>query len=144
LVDASTPIFLPGTEAKLVDWAVEAARKRNLEGGSKQTLDASALEDDLPRLRFLDRHGFERQKEASLLYARSLTGPLPEPRLPAGFCIRLMKAETEIEAYVELHRAAFSAGNMSIEYRRAIMDAPGYLPELDLVAVALDGELASF
>jgi ribosomal protein S18 acetylase RimI-like enzyme len=55
-----------------------------------------------------------------------------------------MGGEAEIEAYVALHRRAFGTDNMTIEYRRAIMSAPDYLPELDLVAVAPNSDLAAF
>ena len=76
--------------------------------------------------------------------ARSLDQPTPDPRMPAGFTIRPMLRETEIEAYVSLHRAAFGTENMTVEYRRSIMSAPGYIPELDLIAVAPNGDLAAF
>ena len=33
---------------------------------------------------------------------------------------------------------------MTVDYRRSIMNAPDYLPDLDLVAVAPDGRLAAF
>jgi ribosomal protein S18 acetylase RimI-like enzyme len=55
-----------------------------------------------------------------------------------------MGGEAEIEAYVDLHRSTFGTENMTIEYRRTIMSAPDYLPELDLVAVAPNGKLAAF
>jgi ribosomal protein S18 acetylase RimI-like enzyme len=55
-----------------------------------------------------------------------------------------MGGEAEIEAYVALHRAAFGTDNMNVDYRRAIMNVPSYIPELDLVAVAPDGALAAF
>jgi len=49
-----------------------------------------------------------------------------------------------VQAYVALHRAAFGTENMTVEYRRVIMSAPSYIPELDLVAVAPNGDLAAF
>ncbi len=33
---------------------------------------------------------------------------------------------------------------MTVEYRQAIMRAPDYIPELDLVVQAPDGDLAAF
>jgi mycothiol synthase len=134
----------PAIETELIDWAVSAVQQRNQEKGLVFTLDASALESDLPRLAFLERHDFKRQEESSLLMARPLTQPIPDPQLPPGFRIRPLGGEAEIEAYVALHRAAFGTQNMTIEYRRTIMSAPDYLPELDLVAIAPNGELAAF
>ena len=136
--------FTPAIETEMVDWAVTAMQRRNQESGKTETLDASALESDLPRLAFLERHGFQRQAESSILMACPLDQPIPEPQLPPGFSIRPMSGEAEIEAYVALHRAAFGTGNMTVEYRRTIMSAPDFIPELDLVAVAPNGELAAF
>ena len=76
--------------------------------------------------------------------SRSLNLPIPEPQLPPGFIIRPMGGEVEIDAYVALHRAAFGTEIMTVEYRRTIISAPDYIPELDLVAVAPDGDLAAF
>ena len=42
--------------------------------------------------------------------------------------------EQEAEALAALHRAAFGTDHMTVEERLAIMRAPGYLPELDLLA----------
>ena len=136
--------FTPAIETEMVDWAVTAMQRRNQESGKTETLDASALESDLPRLAFLERHGFQRQAESSILMACPLDQPIPAPQLPPGFSIRPMSGEAEIEAYVALHRAAFGTGNMTVEYRRTIMSAPDFIPELDLVAVAPNGELAAF
>lgn len=145
MVDAFTACeFTPAVQAEMMDWLVGAARRRGQAGGEAQTLDASALESDGWRLDLLERFGFERQAESSLLMARSLAEPVPEPVVPPGFSIRPMGGAAELEAYVALHRAAFGTENMSVEYRRAIMQAPGYLPELDLVAAAPNGDLAAF
>jgi ribosomal protein S18 acetylase RimI-like enzyme len=134
----------PALEKELLDWAVSAVQRRNLEKGEPQTLDASSLEDDQARLAFLEQAGFERQKETSLLLARPIDDALPAPQLPPGFAIRPMGGEAEVEAYVALHQAAFGTENMTVEYRRTIMSAPDYKPELDLVAVAPNGDLAAF
>jgi ribosomal protein S18 acetylase RimI-like enzyme len=145
LVDVfNVRVFTPTLEAEMIAWAVTATQQRNLERGEALTLDAYTFESDQPRLAMLARHGFERADEDSILLARSLEGDLPEPQLPAGFSIRPMGGEAEVEAYVALHRAAFGSENMTVDYRRTIMSVPSYLPELDLVAVAPTGELAAF
>jgi ribosomal protein S18 acetylase RimI-like enzyme len=137
-------VFTPALEAEMMDGAVTAVRQRNQARGETQTLDASTLESDLSRTAMLERHGFERQAESSLLMACPLSGSIPEPVLPLGFTIRPMGGEAELEAYAALHRAAFGTQNMTADYRRTIMSAPDYIPELDLVAAAPNGELAAF
>ncbi len=134
----------PDLEAEMVAWVVSAMQRRNQERNYTHPLDAYVLEDDLARQAFLERHGFQRTAETSILLGRSLDQPIPEPHLPPGFAIRPMGGEAEVEAYVALHRAAFDTDNMTVEYRRTIMNAPDYIPELDLVAVAPNGELAAF
>lgn len=145
LVDVFEPEQLTSLlENDLIDWAIHAVKHRNQMKNETQTLDASTLESDSSRIAFLERHGFVRQAESSILMACPLVEPLPEPKLPVGFTIRPMGGEAEIEAYVALHRSAFGTGNMTVEYRRTIMSAPDYIPELDLVVVAPNGELAAF
>ncbi|MBN2147921.1 MAG: GNAT family N-acetyltransferase [Anaerolineales bacterium] len=145
LVDVFDPQQLtPALENELIAWAMSVVQRRNQEKSVTLTLDASTLETDLSRIEFLERHGFVRQAESSILMACPLVEPLPIAQLPPGFTIRPMGAEAELEAYVALHRAAFGSGNMTVEYRRAIISTPDYIPELDLVAVAPDGELAAF
>jgi ribosomal protein S18 acetylase RimI-like enzyme len=131
-------------ESEMIDWAAQIVRLRNQTQGEDQTLDASTLEGDLKRLAFLEGHGFERLGESSLLMARPLDQAIPDPVLPAGFTIRPMQGEPELVTYVNLHRAAFGTENMTLDYRRSIMSTPDYQPELDLVAVAPNGELAAF
>ena len=141
LVDVFTErAFTEAIEAEVIEWVIQTLRVSKT---LRVSVDASALESDQARIDFLERHGFEGQAEASLLMARPITEALPEPVLPPGFRIRPMGGEAEIEAYVALHRAAFGTENMTVEYRRTIMSAPDYLPELDLVAVAPNGELAA-
>jgi ribosomal protein S18 acetylase RimI-like enzyme len=64
--------------------------------------------------------------------------------LPAGFTIRHVSGEHEVENLVELHRAAFGTENMTVAYRLAMMCVPDYDRSLDLIAVAPDGRLAAF
>ena len=145
LVDAfDEAFFTPEVQAELMDEMAAAVRRRIRAKGENLTLDASAMADDLPRLAMLERFGFARQEESSLLYARSLKGDLPPTVLPPGFSIRPLGGAAELEAYVALHRAAFGTENMTIEYRQSIMSTPGYIPELDLVAAAPEGTLAAF
>jgi len=135
--------FTPAIETMMMDWAVSAMQRRNQDQGEPQTLDASTLETNQPRIAFLERHGFKRQEESSILFARPLDQPISDPILPPGFVIRPMAGEPEVDAYVALHRAAFGTGNMTVEYRRTIMNAPDFIPQLDLVAVAPNGDLAA-
>lgn len=131
-------------EQAILDWGLGCIRKRNTETGEQSTLDFSCEANDSERLTFAARFNFHREEVRTLYYARSLDGEIENFPLPQGFTIRAALGESEVEALVALHRAAFGTENMTVEERLAIMRAPGYLRELDLVAVAPDGSLAAF
>jgi mycothiol synthase len=134
------PEVEPNLENEFIDWGFTCIRKT----GEDATLDACCRAEDLKRLDFLDRHGFVRQEVSTLQMARRLDENLPVPKLPDGFRIRPIEGEHEAGAIVALHRAAFGTGNMTIEERLAIMRTPEYMPALDLVVIAPNGQLAAY
>jgi len=134
----------PGIEAEVVAWGVECIRRAIQEGGAASTLDASCRSDDTARILLLERHGFVRQETRSLRLIRPLDEPIPAPNLPAGFTVRHVAGEQEVEALVALHRAAFGTENMTVEERLAMMRVPEYDAVLDLIAIAPDGRLAAY
>ena len=128
----------------ILQWGMVCIQREPQADDEEVTIDAVCREDDTARMAWLTRHGFQSQAVHTLHYIRSLSEPIPDPQLPAGFSIRPVDGPGEVEALVALHRAAFGTDNMTIEERRAMMSASDYLPELDLVAVAPDGRLAGF
>jgi ribosomal protein S18 acetylase RimI-like enzyme len=131
-------------EQEIVDWGLACVRQRNAETNSEHTLDVSSSAENLDRLHFLEKFGFVREPVRSLKYSRSLDEPIEEFPFPAGFSFRPATGENEVDALVALHRAAFRTENMTVEERLAIMRAPTYVPELDLVVIAPNGELSAF
>jgi ribosomal protein S18 acetylase RimI-like enzyme len=137
---------LPAHEAALgdeiVQFGVECVRAR-LEG-EPGTLETNCAEANAARRAFLEAHGFTTLPEQTLTFARPLSGPIPDPVLPPGYLIRLLKGREEAEAAAALHRAAFGSDYMTTENRLAMMETSEYCPEMDLVAVTPDGELAAY
>jgi len=133
----------PDIESEIVAWGVECIKRAIQKRGEPLTLDASCRDDDVERIALLERHGFVMQKIRTLRMARSLNEPIPTPKAPAGFSIRHVAGEQEAEPLVTLHRAAFGTENMTVEEQLAMMRAPEYDPELDLLAVAPDGRFAA-
>lgn len=80
----------------------------------------------------------------SLTFTRQLSEPVEIYPFPQGYSWRSVNHLDSIGSLVELHQAALGAENMTVEYRRAMMNAPQYQQELDLVAVALGGSLCTF
>jgi len=131
-------------ENQVVTWGEACERKRNSKMGEQATLDSTCKSDDIHRIQLLETHGFQRQQVRTLHYSRLLSDPIARWQPPEGFTIRASGGMDEIDALVELHRAAFRTENMNAEMRQAMMNSPLYVPELDLVAVAPDGSLAAF
>ncbi len=131
-------------EDEVIAWGIRCVRERNAATGQHATLDACFSTKNTWQIALLERSGFTRAEVRTLRYARALEAPMPEQPLPAGFTLRHVGGEGEVEDLVRLHRAAFGTEQMTVERRLAIMRAPGYVPELDLLAVAPDGELAAF
>lgn len=70
---------------------------------------------------------------------------LPERRpLPNGFRIRPLNGMHEVDAYVALHRAVFQSESMTSAWRERTLRHPAYQPQLDLVLVDADEQLAGF
>jgi ribosomal protein S18 acetylase RimI-like enzyme len=142
--DMSPHVSPAQLEDQIVGWGVEWVRKRNLAAGEVNTLDASCSAKDTGRIDFLEKHGFQRDSVRTLRYARSLSQPIPAPVFPEGFGLRCARGEAEVESLVALHRAAFGTDHMTVEYRLAMMHAPQYVPDLDLVVTAPEGDLCAF
>src|SRR5207248_840451 len=69
---------------------------------------------------------------------------LPVPVPPPGYALRHVRGEADLERRVAVHRDAFAPSRMTVAKHRAVMGAPTYRPELDLVAVAPDGSFAAY
>ena len=131
-------------EVQIVDWGLSCMRRRNLESGQTATLDASCHPENKLRLSFLERHGFRKEAIRTLEYERDLQLAIPESFLPAGFSLRAVKGEEQVDQLAALHRAAFGTNMMTREYRLAMMRVPGYDPSLDLYIEAPDGMPVAF
>lgn len=140
-VDQTTP---DSVVAEIFNWAEEMVRPLTDIQPAPVTIETSARTDDTRRINLLTTHGFQQQPGGAITLTRSLQGDLPESHLPPGFTIRPLAGESEIPAWVTLHRAAWGTENMTIAYRQAMMHTPDYDPALDLLAVTTDGQLAAY
>ncbi len=81
---------------------------------------------------------------SKVLMRRPAQAPVAEYSLPEDFVIRPLAGESEVAAYVALHRATFESRSMTDEWRTRTLRWPEYVPDVDLVVVAPDGRLAGF
>jgi ribosomal protein S18 acetylase RimI-like enzyme len=121
-------------------WCLDRARE--VAGGG--LVGAEARPGNIASIALLERSGF-RQASADLA---ELAWTLPhriEPLVRAGFSLRGYEP-TDLDRYVALHRAAWSTRRPStydVEQHRRVSLSPAYRPELNVIAVAPDGELAA-
>ena len=128
-------------ETGILDWAEQHMGETE----HCAVIDTPCRDTDYVRVALLERHGFKRQEMETLYMTRPLSEPIPPAIFPDGFTLRQAAGEQEeLEAIVTLHQEAFGTQNMTIENRRAIMNNPAYIPELDLLLEAPGGTLAAF
>lgn len=108
------------------------------------TKSAWAFESDEARQDILRRRGHEATDYTLNLNRQELTGSVPAPHLPPGYAIRHVAGEADLERRVAVHRNAFAPSKMTVVKHRAVLAAPSYRPDLDLVVVAPDGSFAAF
>jgi len=131
-------------EDEIVDWGVHCVRERNSRSKENRTLDFSCEVADVSKIDLSRRHGFIMEEIRTLDYSRSLLTPIPLFSVPENFSIRPVLGESEVDALVDLHRAAFGTNQMTREQRLAIMRTAQYIPELDLVVEHETHRLAAF
>ena len=100
--------------------------------------------DDAPRHTLLQSRGYS-GSESRVHFGQSLVGQSFAPSLPEGFCFLETQAADHAERRAELHIDAFHPGStMTLEKYRALMNAPDYDPDMDVVILAPDGRYAAF
>ena len=135
---------------QVLTWAGNRARLLLGTPGGHPMWFVMCFADQVERIHDLLKDGFACQADvgedswSKVLLRRPAAEPVPEGALPRGFTIRPLAGEREVEAYVQLHRAAFESRNMTVEWRMRTLHRPEYVAALDLVAVAPDGYLGAF
>ena len=129
---------------ELLDWAEQRRRGRRAAGDEPVTFTAWAFDGDRERVAILERRGYARGDRFYHYRLRGVDGPPPPLALPPGYTLRHVDGEEDVERRVAVHRDAFAPSRYTAAKHRAVMRAPTYRPELDLVVVASDGTFAAF
>jgi ribosomal protein S18 acetylase RimI-like enzyme len=142
----------PEAATQIVEWFLDAAE--GLE------LSVEVMDGDDALSGALDRRGFRRAAEAGPVCGMSRPALARAPSLPGGYTVRCVQA-AETSARVEVHRAAWLPASLPWHPEHRPRTEPGatsdfnerayeavrrtwlYDPELDLVAVDPDGNLAA-
>ena len=147
-------VLRPGLEnllhPQVLDWASRRADELTGSLYGHETWYVNVFADQADCKARLERHGFANQAGkgedawSKVWMEWSANVEIPQYPLPAGFTIRPLAGEAEVDAYVDLHQAVFQTRNMTTEWRQRTLDQPDYLPDLDTVVVAPDGRLGAF
>jgi mycothiol synthase len=135
-------------ETALLRWALD--RWAQGPGSRGRHIWALVRESDSARRELLSSVGFVPDSWLLQHFVRPLSSAAtatPDdaaPTLPPGFVVRPLAGAAEVPAVASLHRAAFGSELMTDQWRREIIGLEDYRPDLDLVAVAPDGQLAAY
>jgi ribosomal protein S18 acetylase RimI-like enzyme len=119
--------------------------------GSKSLLIWSPAEDTI-RQEILHQYGYEKKGDPEVQWRRTLNTPISDVPLAAGYSIRSLGDGLELLERCYASGLGFHDGDIAIAvdnrndatWYRNIQTAPLYRRDLDLVAVAPDGSIASF
>ena len=135
---------------KILKWADERAKMIINTPHGRPAWYITIFEDQKIRVDDLETAGFACQSNVGdnswsqvfMKYAgeRPPSGITP----PAGFIVRSLAGENEVDGYVEAHQSAFQSRNMTVEWRSRTLKHPAYKPDLDIVVESPDKKIAAF
>lgn len=132
-------------EPQVVQWGLDRAPGVAARQGRTFPLYVWAKAEQTERIALFKSLGLQLDDDWQKIHLhQSLDRKIEEPIVPNGFTVRHLAGEQEVEAYVDLHRAAFGSKNMTIPWRQRTLQMPQYVPELDVVAVDENGRFAAF
>jgi mycothiol synthase len=137
----------PALEAEMIAYA--EANMAPVGPDGSRGLIVWAHEEDALRPALLAARGYRLHYRGDHQRRRALDGPLPEPPLASGYTVRALGGPEELPARSWLSWRAFHPDEADEKYEgwewyRNVQRCPLYRQQLDLVAVAADGELAAF
>jgi GNAT superfamily N-acetyltransferase len=136
----------PALEEEMIALAEE---KYTTQREGKKVVAVWADSQDTLRQEILNRRGFERGKWTESQWRRNLDAPIPAAPIPEGYTIRSLGDVNEIPARSWASWRGFHPDEPDKDYQGYawyynIQRCPLYRRDLDIVAVAPTGEIASF
>lgn len=137
---------------ELISEMLDVAEQKlpNKKDDGKQELITWVNAEDAIHKDILTRRGYVRSKfSAEHMRSRPFSQPIPDSVAPGGYTVRALGDESELPARSWLSWKAFHPDEPDEKYQgwewyRNIQRVPLYRRDLDIVAVAADGELAAF
>jgi ribosomal protein S18 acetylase RimI-like enzyme len=138
---------------RTLDWQIDPRRPELLDDvidwfeaeADEGPPETTARADDAGVVEALTRRGYQEVTGEPWLavLARDLDA-LPEPDPPAGYRLRTMRGDDDVERRVEVHRAAFEPSRVTVESYRNVMRTWPYRADLDCIAESADGTFAAY
>ncbi|HLZ59904.1 MAG TPA: GNAT family N-acetyltransferase [Ktedonosporobacter sp.] len=122
---------------EMLNWVEQRARERANECQLALPISVSTGSEEIWLVTTLTQHAFTLVDGHNLYMACPLDRPFPEPVLPAGFSIRTLKDEDDLEEYEQL----FGFATVNRQHRLELWASPEYC---HLVVVAPDGTFVAY
>ncbi len=135
---------------QVLQWADRRAHAARGTASARPMWFINVFSDQQQRIADLEAAGWACQADvgeyswSKVFMVRSQDERIADAARPAGFTIRPLAGPSEVAAYVVLHRAVFQSESMTEAWRYRTLHQRAYVPTLDLVAVASDGQFAAF
>src|SRR5258706_7688093 len=104
--------------------------------------------DDDVRIKWFEDNGFKLADEDFVHFTRSLSGPLLDPQLPAGFTLRTSRGdEADARLRAVASHAAFKSGMPFEKYwlrTLRFVQSPVYVKEHEIFVIAPNGDVAAY
>jgi mycothiol synthase len=142
-LDVYTAPSLRGSDAErqMLQVAVRTTM-RLMEGSAEPFVLIDVYDCDAVRIQLVRELGFERFRTWENMAERDLRGTLPAPE-PDGFLVRSAGPE-DADQLAEARNHSFDEDWTGEQYRRAVMDKPGYDPSREIIAEAPDGRISAY
>ncbi|MBD3882271.1 GNAT family N-acetyltransferase [Phormidium tenue FACHB-886] len=134
-------------EFDLIAWGEVRVQAIAQERGTVAKLSLGCRDYQRDRIQLYEQCGYQYER-CFLQMLRSLSEPIPEPQFPAAFTLAHQRGVADAAAWVEAYNESFidhwNFHPINIEEHSYWLAQPTYQPELDLVAIAPNGQIAAF
>lgn len=134
-------------EPEMVAWVREHSRQFAEAGAPPPRLTTAVIESDPVSRAWFEANGFTRDVYELFVLERDLADPIPartDPRGRLDMVVRHVGGEHEYAERANLHREVWHPSKVTVEGYAITRSAPGYDPELDLVAALPDDGFAAY
>jgi len=132
-------------EEEIVRWIEDRCASLKPDPDREQKLSIVTLDGNPVREALLRERGFKKGAVYGILRVRPVDAPIPDFAPPEGFKIRSVVKETDFEEIDKAVRVIFGHGEwFTADVLEGIASLSFYREDMDLVAVAPDGSIASF